>query len=135
MANKVSVKDWDEITREYEEMQIMSCVPSFRKVNLNHIFDEDKSVKWNREKAVENNDAYQAEVARLNTAKNKVRDAIHEDIYNAIQREIGHGLTRKGAMKIWEYAYEQGHSFGIYDIMNCLNDLLILVSEVLENVK
>lgn len=133
---KVTVKDWHEIQSDYERMQGMSCVPSsLRKVPQNYVFDEDQSVKWNKEKVIENNTAYQAEVARLNTAKNKARDAIHEDIYHTIQSEVGHGLTREGARKIWEYAYERGHAYGIYDIMSCLEELLELVSEVLENVK
>lgn len=133
---KVTVKDWHEIQSDYERMQGMSCVPSsLRKVPQNYVFDEDQSVKWNKEKVIENNTAYQAEVARLNTAKNKARDAIHEDIYRTIQSEVGHGLTREGARKIWEYAYERDHAYGIHDIMSCLEELLELVSEVLENVK
>lgn len=133
---KVTVKDWHEIQSDYERMQGMSCVPSsLKKVPQNHIFDEDQSVKWNKEKVIENNTAYQAEVARLNTAKNKARDAIHEDIYRTIQSEVGYGLTREGAKKIWEYAYERGHAYGIHDIMCCLEELLVLMDEVLENVR
>lgn len=133
---KVTVKDWHEIQSDYERMQGMSCVPSsLRKVPQNHVFDENQSVKWNKEKVIENNTAYQAEVARLNTAKNRARDAAYEDIYLAIQSEVGHGLTCKGAKKIWEYAYEQGHASGIHNIMCSLEELLELVSEVLENVK
>lgn len=133
---KLTVKDWHEIQSDYERMQGMSCVPSsLRKVPQNYVFDEDQSVKWNKEKVIENNTAYQAEVARLNTAKNKARAAIHEDIYRTIQSEVGHGLTREGARKIWEYAYERSHAYGIHDIMSCLEELLELVSEVLENVK
>lgn len=106
-----------------------------RKVAQNHIFDENQSVKWNRDKVAENNAAYQAEVARLNSAKNKARDAIHEDIYRAIQSEVGHGLTRDGARKLWEYAYDKGHAHGSYAIISYLEDLLVLVYEVLDDVK
>lgn len=128
MANKMTVKGWDEIQSDYERMQGMSCVPAvIRKVAQNHVFDENQSVKWNRDKVAENNAAYQAEVARLNTAKNKARDAIHEDIYRAIQSEVGHGLTRDGARKLWEYAYDKGHAHGSYAIISYLEDLLVLV--------
>lgn len=75
------------------------------------------------------------EVARLNSAKNKARDAIHEDIYRAIQSEVGHGLTRDGARKLWEYAYDKGHAHGSYAIISYLEDLLVLVYEVLDDVK
>lgn len=134
--NKTRVKDWYEIQSDFERMQGMSCVPvSLRKVSQNHIFDENQSVIWNRKKVEENNAAYRAEVARLNTAKNKARDEVYEDIYRAIQSEIGHGLTRTGAMKIWNYVFEKGHSSGFYSIKDYLDDVLTLVSEVLENVK
>lgn len=136
MANKMTVKGWDEIQSDYERMQGMSCVPAvIRKVAQNHVFDENQSVKWNRDKVAENNAAYQAEVARLNTAKNKARDAIHEDIYRAIQSEVGHGLTRGGARKLWEYAYDKGHAHGSYAIISYLEDLLVLVYGVLDDVK
>lgn len=136
MRSKVRIKDWDEIQSDYERMQGMSCVPSvLRKVAQNHIFDENQSVKWNRDKVIENNAAYQAEVARLNTAKNKARDAVYEDIYSAIQNEVGHGLTREGAKKIWEYTYDVSFSHTGGAILNCLEELLELVREVMANVK
>lgn len=46
MANKMTVKGWDEIQSDYERMQGMSCVPAvIRKVAQNHVFDENQSVK------------------------------------------------------------------------------------------
>lgn len=80
------VKDWQTIRTEFEAMERMSCVPAgIRKVRADHIFDEERSVRWNREMVEKNNADYQAEVARLNTEKNKRRDAILEDIYRLIQ--------------------------------------------------
>ena len=136
MAKKITVKNWDDIQQEYEEMKAMPCVPeNLRKVPENHVFDENQSVKWNRQMVVKNNTEYHAEVARLNTIKNEKRDSIHEDIYVAIQSEVGHGLTREGAYLIWNHAYENGHSWGIHQVRNELERLIELVTEVLENVK
>ena len=40
---------WREIQDEFETMQRMSCVPkNIHKVPTGYIFDEEKSVKWNR---------------------------------------------------------------------------------------
>ena len=89
------VKDWQTIRTEFEAMERMSCVPAgIRKVRADHIFDEERSVRWNREMVEKNNADYQAEVARLNTEKNKRRDAILEDIYRLIQEDVGHDLSR-----------------------------------------
>lgn len=124
---------WYEIQNEFDIMQRMSCVPKdIRKVPSNHIFDEEKSVKWNREQVDRNNTAYIKEVARLNTLRNKERDRIYEEIYTAIRQEVGHNLSRKKAIVIWNLAYEWGHSSGIGEICCYLDELIGLADELLE---
>lgn len=128
---KPTTKDWDEIQSDYEQMETMSCVPSLlKKVPTNYIFDEDQSVKWNRQKVEENNVAYMKEVARLNTLKNKKRDEILEDIYRTIQFEVGHNLSRKKAICLWCYAWEEGHSWGIATVRNHL-ERIIEIADIL----
>ena len=125
-------KSWYDIQAEFDIMQKMSCVPqNIRKVPQNFIFDENQSVKWNKEQVIANNNAYAEEVARLNTLKNKRRDSIYEDIYFTIQCEVGHDLSREKAILIWNYAYEQGHSYGISQICNYLEELICLVDRLL----
>ena len=118
------VKDWQTIRTEFEAMERMSCVPvGIRKVRADHIFDEERSVRWNREMVEKNNADYQAEVARLNTEKNKRRDAILEDIYRLIQEDVGHDLSRVKAQRLWAYAWEQGHANGFPDVYCHLQDI------------
>ena len=108
---------WEDIQNEFDIMNRMSCRPvGLQKVPGNHIFDEDQSVKWNREQVELNNKKYQSEVARLNTEKNKARDSVYNLIIEKIQYEVGHRLSRKKAEAIWNRAYEDGHSFGFYEI-------------------
>lgn len=127
------VKDWQTIRAEFEEMERMSCVPAgIRKVRADHIFDEEKSVRWNREMVDKNNTEYQAEVARLNTAKNKRRDAILEDIYRLIQEDVGHDLSRVKAQRLWAYAWAQGHANGFPDVYYHLQDMVELAKMLLE---
>ncbi len=126
------VKDWHEIQSDFEQMQAMSCVPAgLGKVSADHVFDENQSVKWNREQVNIHNARYLQEVARLNTEKNKARDAIYEDIYRAIQKEVGCNLSRKKAIALWNYAYDKGHAFGIYDIMANLQEIMELARTLL----
>lgn len=129
---KGSKMSWEEIQHEFETMNAMSCRPvGLSKVSANHIFDEDQSVKWNREQVEVNNKEYQNEVARLNTAKNKARDSVVELILDKIQSEVGHKLSRKKAQAIWSMAYEEGHSFGFYGIINHLSELIDLADTLL----
>ena len=82
---------WEDIQNEFDIMNRMSCRPvGLQKVPGNHIFDEDQSVKWNREQVELNNKKYQSEVARLNTEKNKARDSVYNLIIEKIQYEVGH---------------------------------------------
>lgn len=119
-------------TGEKVKAKAMSCRPvGLQKVPGNHIFDEDQSVKWNREQVELNNKKYQSEVARLNTEKNKARDSVYNLIIEKIQYEVGHRLSRKKAEAIWNRAYEDGHSFGFYEIRCRLSDLIDLAITLL----
>ena len=107
-ARKPAVKDWLEIQSDFECMEAMKCVPiGIGKVSADHVFDENQSVKWNREQVNINNARYLQEVARLNTEKNKARDAIYEDIYRAIQAEVGHNLSRKKTNHLFHIYFSQ----------------------------
>lgn len=125
---------WEDIQNEFDIMNQMSCRPvGLQKVPGNHIFDEDQSVKWNREQVELNNKKYQSEVARLNTEKNKARDFVYNLIIEKIQYEVGHRLSRKKAEAIWNRAYEDGHSFGFYEIRCRLSDLIDLAIAIMGN--
>lgn len=132
---------WEDIQNEFDIMNRMSCRPvGLQKVPGNHIFDEDQSVKWNREQVELNNKKYQSEVARLNTEKNKARDSVYNLIIEKIQYEVGHRLSRKKAEAIWNRAYEDGHSFGFYSkksVAACQTLLIwrLLCWEVISNAR
>lgn len=78
-----------------------------------------------------NNQNYQKSVKELNTKKNKARDALYEEIYKKIQDEVGHGISRKSAIKIWNYAYKEECSWGWNDIKIYLDNIIDLVSDIL----
>lgn len=131
MTNKI--KSWDEIQEDFDRMQRMSCIPvGIKKVPDGYVFDEDQSVKWNKDQVAINNQKYKEEVARLNTLKNKARDSVHEDIYKNIQSEVGHDLSRDNAIAIFQYAYEQGHAYGITEVKHYLDEIMEVVKKVLE---
>lgn len=124
---------WADIWQKYEAMENMGRNPyGFKRVPSNFVFDEDKSVKWNKEKAQKNNDDYDNEVKRLNQEKMKRRNEIYAEIYKVIQEEVGFGISEKKAAKIWEYAYDKGHSEGWYEIMVNLEEIEELVKFVLD---
>lgn len=50
---------------------------------------------------------------------------------NIFRRSIG--VSEKGAKAIFQFAYEEGHSDGIYGIKDWLFDLMDLVAKCKEN--
>ena len=127
------IKDWYEIHAEFNEVEKMSCKPSFNKMKSGTVIDEEMSVRWNREQVELNNKRYLEEVAKLNTAKNKARDQVYEDIYEKIMTDVGCGIKRDDAQKIWAYAYEKGHAYGFTSIQNQLDDVINLIRNILKN--
>ena len=48
--------EWDEIRDEFDRVNGMPCKPAeLQKYKAGHIFDENMSVKWNRDKLEEEN--------------------------------------------------------------------------------
>lgn len=128
--------DWNEIQNEFDRAYGMSCKPSgLQKYKAGHIFDENMSVKWNRDKLEEENKKFQDEVGRLNTAKNKALLAVHELVYQKIQDDVGHNLSRTVAEKIFNYAYDDKHAYGFHEVRWELERLVELVSEILAEQK
>lgn len=126
--------NWNDIQSTYKAVYNMPCVPkNIKKVKPDHVFDENKSVKWNREQVEINNATYRAEVARLNTEKNKAREDVVNMIVEKIQSEMGTSFSKRKAKAIWEFAYEERHSYGFYDVHAYLFKLIdlakILVSK------
>lgn len=131
MGKKPS-KSWAEIQQDFDSMAAMSCIPAgIKKLRSDHVIDMDQSVRWNQEQVRLNNEKYQEEVKRLNTAKNKRRDAVYEDIYGKIQEEVGYGLAKNKAVALWDYAWELGHAYGIRDVLNYLYELMSLAKTIL----
>lgn len=94
------LKEWSEIQAAFERMESMPCKPEGRKYPPDYIFDEEKSVKWNREEVNRQNQEREEKVKELQRVKNKARDEVMEDIYFAIQQEVGSGISCQDAMKI-----------------------------------
>ena len=127
-------KTWDELRNEYRKVCEMSCIPAnIKKVPLGYIFDEDKSVKWNREQVEINNKNYYEEVIKLKSKRCECMAVILNNIYTAIQEDMSCEISIEQAKIIWGYAYDMGHSGGVYDIFSHLYDLMNFVESLLTN--
>lgn len=123
-----------DIRKDLEEMANMPCKPNFKKPRIGDIIDEDKTVRWNREEVERLQKLYEEEVKKLNTDKNKRRDSLYEELYKTIKKEVGN-ITIEDAKAIFNYAYEQGHSYGYNEVFSSLDDIMDLVSSIVNRKK
>lgn len=126
------MRDLYDIKCDLEEMANMSCKPSTQKPRTGDVIDEDKSVKWNREEVIRLQNAYEEEVKALNTAKNKRRDDLYKELYKVIRHEAK-GITINDAQQIFQYAYNEWHSYGYNEVFNKLDELIPLISRIVNH--
>lgn len=117
---------WNDVVAKFFDYYNMSCKPDFKRMKQGTIIDEDKSVRWNKEQVLKNNEDYDKEVARLNTLKNKARDEANECALLYIQNKVGNNCSKDKALSILNFAYEYSHANGINEIGICLEDLIKL---------
>ena len=101
-----------------------SCKPKSPKYKAGHVFDEDKSVKWNKEQFEKLNKKHDDEVKDLNRQKNLLYTSLVEAIKEYIISETK--VSKKKAEKIYDYLYEEYHAYGLMESLRHLDRLLDL---------
>ena len=125
------MREWYEIREDVKEMANMSCRPTQKRVKPDYIFDEEKSVKWNREQVEKHNASVDEEVKRLNTEKNKMRDTLYQEIYDHIISDLEGKTSKSGAIALFDYAYQEGEEYGVFSVFLKLKELIKLAQKVL----
>ena len=98
----------------------------------NHIFDENQTVKWNREKVQEHNTRIAREKEAYTEDNNRLFAKLREDLVQALQDE--YGLTKEQAELVDSYAYQEKHSY-VGDYINGLYELGDLAKKLVKTVQ
>lgn len=123
MKNKnITLENLYDKAHEYENF---SCKPAHCcKYKIGTIFDEEKSVKWNREEVERKNFEFENAVKQLNHEKNLLYTELISMINSYITVETG--VSVKKSEKIWNYLYSNYHAYGLAECLNHLDELLEL---------
>ena len=113
---------FEDIRTKLLEWDEFSCKPNTPKYKEGHIFDEDKSVKWNRKEVKRLNDCHNEEAKILSTTKNKLYEDFKNTFLEYIIQETG--VLKTKALKIYDYLYN--NSYNLYDALNKTEELLDL---------
>ena len=127
-------RSWEQIVNDLCRVQSMRRTPrNMHKVPDGQVFDADKSVRWNREQVLRNNEKYYDEVKRLTLEKNLEQEKVLSYVYEKIQKDVGHGVSREKAKIIWNFAYGETREYGIGQTIMYLEDLIGLLCALLED--
>lgn len=123
----VEQPSWDELTQEALKVKKMSCAPKglFR-VKANHIEDEERSVRWNREWVERHNARYEEEVERLLAEKNAAWDRWELKVAEKIRTEVGDTISAKQAVAIRECAFRLTKGTTFRQTWECVKRLIEL---------
>lgn len=91
----------------------------------NYVFDENKSVKWNKEEVVRQNEEIKKAIkSKFDGQKQFKRDAIQYIL-------SGNKLNEKQAERIYEKGWEDGHSSGYHNVMIEIEDLINFIEDII----
>lgn len=117
-----------ELIEEYKDAVNMRTKPEYiRKLPSNHIEDEEKSVKWNKEFVEENNKKYLEAVSEAQRKRSLEMNRVQKEIEKYIQKETK--TSKEAAKYIFNFAYSQGKSDGIYSVCNWIEELIELINK------
>lgn len=111
---------FDKLEDDFLLAMNMPTVPNFCKVKPDHIFDEDRSVRWNREEAIRVNTEYDAKCKILRADQDATISYVTDRIKKYIALNVGCSFQR--AELIWNFVYSNYHS-NIFELFEKLEDL------------
>lgn len=94
------------------------------------VIDEDKSVKWNREEVQRLRRAFESKVEELNRYKNLISSAFEGRIIEILAKD--NSISVEESQKIWSYAYSEGHSCGIRNVIFCYEEFISVYADLLK---
>lgn len=125
-------KEREELITILNDAWSLPSIPKTRPLKDGTVIDEDKSVKWNREKVEASKLAYNEELMKLRRAKHKAIRAAEAEIMEYIKDSLDKDYPEEKLRIIYNRAYDTGHSSGAYSIMDEIDDLTDFINEMNE---
>ena len=97
------------------------------------IFDENQSVKWNRQKVQEHNEVAQQAKKLYRDRMNEIDRWFSKQVQEVIQNELQ--VSEKAASIIFNQAWGQGHSTGYQDVVHYAGQYCEFIQQILDTMK
>lgn len=105
--------------------------PNRERFREGHIFDEEKSLKWNREEVDRRNEEKERGYNAYRDAVNNGEKRFEKDVIENLLEDFYLKDNKKVAEKIYDKAYLDGHSGGMYEVLDKAIDLADFVEYIL----
>lgn len=96
-----------------------------------YVFDPDKSVSWNKLQVNEHNLEYQNRCEELKSIRSAKIDEWKSALMSYIQSNSTYPITTSQAQIIYAKAYQDGHAYGLYDVLINVDELIEFLNELM----
>lgn len=115
-----------EAIKKYNEY-LNYRIPKIKLLPDNYVFDDNKSVKWNREQVSIHNEECKRRRKEGISEQNKLYTEAVDGLSKAIQEEATYDMTKEEATVIWEWLQYCGD---LYNLESTLLDLIRLAERL-----
>lgn len=115
-----------EAIKKYNEY-LNYRIPEMKSLPDNYVFDENKSVKWNREQVNIYNEECKRRKEEGFAERNNLYAEAEDGLFNAMQEEATYNMTKEEAKAIWEWLQYCGD---LYNLESSLLDLIKLAEKL-----
>lgn len=122
-----SIELLKQLYKEYEETPSSLSNSNLRKYNKGHVFDEDKSVKWNNEEVDRRNKQYDDAFKQIREDKAALLIRFNIACTEYIKQEVG--CNDNTAQRIRYYVYDRYHSF-MSEYFDALEEIVDLAAAI-----
>lgn len=125
---------FNQIKRKYDAGEYKAEKPSIFKLRENYVFDEDLSVRKNRELVEEHNQRVYAAWREYNANEGIAKQKLEDDLIEAIIQCSEIDIKKETAKVIYDFAYREYHSGGLSEIITGLYDVIDFAKNILTTV-
>lgn len=127
---EISYNSIDEISNAfvnnfYEPLQEY---PGHRKFSEKHVFDDEKSVKWNREEVERQNEQLKQRKMEWDSEKSRLNAKLQNDCVQILKED--YGLNEAQAEKLYGHVFQEHHSY-MHDFFIHLEEIAGVTKEIL----
>lgn len=120
---------YEKVIKQFNDVYFNES-PKKKTYPLSHIFDEEKSVKWNREEVLRVNEEITEHNSKTREQRFKALNEAHNNIIKYLQNEY-FTLPRKKIENLYHHIYEEifRDNYRIKDVIDKVEEILDIFSE------